>query len=271
MNQCQNQTHSSATKQATMSFPRVSAASPHLVPERLNDLGADLIEAGQYDEAIEALLEGLQVIRQRRQLPQNTTIYQCSFAECMKFSQESTSKTLECCEDDDDVDDDDDDVGNIFCQPIRIPVVHDIQTHDRSIADFTLLSLVFAFNLALAHQLSATEGQHRQVCPRRRLGQAMQLYQLAFKWHLEEQRNKRIDDSLHFAMVIVNNLGEIHRVLKNKSKYVRCLEHVLSGVMHLVDYRGTRTNQKDSYSIHLGGFLKNTAKIILQRNCANAA
>jgi tetratricopeptide (TPR) repeat protein len=244
-----------------MSLTRVSAsASPNLVPERLNDLGADLIEAGQYDEAIKTLVEGLKLIRQRRQMPQNTTYYnaeQCSLAECMKFSQ-AASKTSECCEDDDD-----NDGGDIFRQPIRIPV-HDMQEH-RPIADFTLLSLVFAFNLALAHQISATEGQ-LQMC-RRGLEQAMQLYQLAYKWHLEEQGNKRID-SLHFVMVLVQNLGEIHRVLKNNSKYVRCLEHLLSALMRLVE-RETR-NQMD-YSIDLDGFLKNIAKLVLRKNCANAA
>jgi hypothetical protein len=217
------------------------------------------------------LVKGLKLIRQQRQLklPEKNSFYyngnadQCSLAECMKFTQGASSKTSEWCEDDDS---EDDDGGFIFCQPIRIPV-HSIDKmqEDRSIADFTLLSLVFAFNLALAHQISGgatpDEGERRH-----RLEQAMQLYQLAFKWHLEEQRNKRID-SLHFVMVIVNNLAEIHRILDNKSKHVRCLEHVLSAVMHLVD-RETR-NQKDS--INLGGFLKNTAKIILRRNCANAA
>lgn len=76
--------------------------------------------------------------------------FQCSLAECMKFSQGASSKTSEWCEDDDD----------------------------------------FALDLVLAHQQSGgatpDEGQHR--------------------------------------------------VLNSMSKYVRCLQHVFSAVMHLVDH-----------------------------------
>jgi hypothetical protein len=84
----------------------------------------------------------------------------------------------------------DGDGGIIFHQPIQIPVhaINKMQEH-RSIADFTLLSLVFTFNLTLAHQISGgatpNKGQHHH-----RLEQAMQLYQLAYSWHLEEQGNQ---------------------------------------------------------------------------------
>mmetsp|Transcript_28031 Transcript_28031/g.65859 ORF Transcript_28031/g.65859 Transcript_28031/m.65859 type:complete len:418 (+) Transcript_28031:290-1543(+) len=47
--------------------------------------------------------------------------------------------------------------------------------------------------------------------------------------------------SLRFDMIICNNLSEIHRMLQNDSKQEKCLEHLLSLLMVVVDWQRDRT------------------------------
>ncbi|KAG7344638.1 hypothetical protein IV203_019030 [Nitzschia inconspicua] len=93
------------------------------------------------------------------------------------------------------------------------------------------------------------------------LKKALQLYELAYQLHVDEQQmaattncathhqqredreeaqeqegfeSKRMG-MLRFTMIVSNNLGEIHRVAKNTTKHVMCLQHLLSTIMYMVD------------------------------------
>jgi hypothetical protein len=38
-------------------------------------------------------------------------------------------------------------------------------------------------------------------------------------------------------MIIANNVGEIHRAVDNQSKHAMCLQHLLSTMMYMIDYK----------------------------------
>jgi hypothetical protein len=124
------------------------------------------------------------------------------------------------------------------------------------------LPLIIIFNTALAHHLSAMEEEQLN---RKKLSKVLQLYELAFRWQMEEEDDEQVD-CICFTMIISNNLGEIHRAVNDRSKHVRCLQHLLSTVMFIVDCQ-----QNDDYSLELDGFLRNTSQLFLQGECAAVA
>jgi hypothetical protein len=177
------------------------------------------------------------------------------------------------------------------------------------------LSLIITFNLALAHHLSAlstfTGSQKSKKC-KETFQKILHLYELAYRWQieLEEDRLKkqRIQDqqqlqdsyqllppslqleaspvsSLRFNMIISNNLGQIHQLVKNEAKHRRCLEHLLATIMFVIVHEGTASGTVASSRqqqhhrcfngqwqyMDLEGFLLNTSPLILKGKCAGAA
>ena len=136
------------------------------------------------------------------------------------------------------------------------------------------LPLIVTFNLALAHHLQA---QSEGSFTRKTLQVVLKLYEISYSFHKEHQEQDLFDTqgSMRFNMILANNLGEIHRLAGNDSKYHMCLQLLLSATMYLVDCGGAgATNSEedaDSSSIELEGFFKNTSHLILQQQCAGAA
>jgi len=197
--------------------------------------------------------------------------------------------------------------GYIYRRPIRVSC----EGH----AMGTTLYLIVTFNLALAHHLKTvscyvdnTEGRAKDV------NRTLVLYELTYKWQLKllctgdknndpnKPTSTRKDGplvllpsssspfstsppsctavtSIRFNMMIRNNLSQIHRLVGNHSKHKRCLEHLLSTVMVVTEYKSRTTmnrvvsnHTKDPRHMELDGFLQNTTALILrQGHCANAA
>ena len=122
------------------------------------------------------------------------------------------------------------------------------------------LPLIITVNLALAHHLDALE---QKEMDRKKLKRVLQLYELAYRWQMEEDDEQL--DCIALSIIISNNLGEINRAVNNKSKHIKCLQHLLSTLMFVVDCQ-----QMDD-KLDLDGFLRNTSQLVLQDQCAAAA
>ena len=268
---------------------------PHLLAQKLNNRAANCIENGKYDEAVGSLVKALRMTEDPRldfseyqtssstSEPQNLTCQcrYCSLDYCMTHSQPTTStshyqQSYPCSSsqsydyyNDYDMDYSNSggasasssaDGGYVYRQPIRVSP----QTMEEGHCMGVVLPLILTFNLALAHHLDAIESSVNEEVDRSKLQRVLRLYELAYRWQVEEQDIQ--SDSLRFTMVIANNLGEIHRIVANHEKHQKCLEHLLSTLMFLVDCRDVDGNFMD-----MDGFLRNTAELILHDRCAGAA
>lgn len=180
--------------------------------------------------------------------------------------------------------------GYIYRRPIRI------RCEGHAIG--STLNLIITFNLALAHHLQtvryyADESTHMQSSERNKfVNRTLTIYELTYKWHLKLLSNSSSTartstspsvytsvTSIRFNMIIRNNLSQIHRLVGNHAKHKRCLEHLLSTVMVVTEYKSRSAmnrilsnNTKDPRVMELDGFLQNTTSLVLQTgHCANAA
>jgi hypothetical protein len=158
-----------------------------------------------------------------------------------------------------------------------------------------VLTLIVIFNLALAHHLkaisfstsnknSASNSDMKSV-----LDQALQLYGFAYqlqddiKYDNDNNQNNETNTScddivshLRFAMIVSNNIGEIHRIAGDTKKHQMCLQHLLSAIMYMVD-SNLITSNSSSYTptlteMMMDGFYYNVSPIILKDiDCAQAA
>jgi hypothetical protein len=184
---------------------------------------------------------------------------------------------------------------------------HAIQVHSFSMEHAhnmgVTLSLIIIFNLALSHHMIGVKYHETRY-----LKKAMQLYELAYQLHVDEQQAQillensghktneqdpaiKMDPTaermgiLRFTMIVSNNLGEIHRVVHNHVKHTMCLQHLLSTIMYVVDGHlreigsavsssassgGSRQNSSLTTE-EMDGFLRNTAAIMFHDVCASAA
>ena len=180
--------------------------------------------------------------------------------------------------------------GYIYRRPIRIRR----QGH----AMGSTLYLIVTFNLALAHHLQLASSYANKTSGKtsKEVNRTLVLYELSYKWQLKllnnisRKRSARRTvpfspppstavTSIRFNMMIRNNLSEIHRLVGNHAKHKRCLEHLLSTVMVVTEYKSRSTmnrvmsnSTKDPRQMELDGFLRNTTELVLrQGHCANAA
>jgi hypothetical protein len=94
------------------------------------------------------------------------------------------------------------------------------------------LYLILSMNLALVHHLRALDidNSKAQMAQFRR---AFGFYQTAMG---EITKTPQDPGYLQVVMGIANNLGEIHRVTGNESKWTMCMEHLLSTIMLYMYY-----------------------------------
>lgn len=283
---------------------------PHLIAQRLNNSAALCIETGHYDRAVASLVEALKLSdHSTASAACDCTVIicqcrSCSLDECIVFSETTPLLPQQGhiqggteCVDDGDNDDD----GYTHRRPIRVTPRSLQEGHDMGVT----LSLIITFNIALAHHLSAVS---EATISRDKMRKILQLYELAYKWQIEldqsssssiaalsrqqhddEDRNTYLRivnqhthhhhivessmvTSLRFNMIICNNLSQIHRLVNNTTKSNRCLQHLLSAVMFVVDT--TATNGVDAgqqRTMELDGYLLNATPLILQGQSAGAA
>ena len=95
-----------------------------------------------------------------------------------------------------------------------------------------------------------------------RLKRALRLYEFAYHVQTKEQ----ISLNNMQTMALVNNIGHIHRVLKNEEEASQCFQHLLSVIMYVVGDCGERESND-----HLDGFLANVMPLILQQSPSASA
>jgi tetratricopeptide (TPR) repeat protein len=237
----------------TMTSVLVERIPIQVIGMRLNNRGAQFINAGKYESAISTLVKALK-LSERVAVSEACSCQHCNLDYCMTLGTSQPAPRLLSQE--------------TFChnacqqqQPENVyiyerPILVSKQSMEGEHCPGVILSLIIIFNLALAHHLSAMQNN----TDRKLLQKALHLYELAYQLQREEDHN----GSLRFTMIVANNLGQIHRAVKNESKHQQCLEHLLSTMMYLVDSRVRLCMEFD-------GFLRNASKLILQDKCAGAA
>lgn len=225
--------------------------SLYLMAQKLNNRGAELIDAGEFDVAIEDLAHAMRL--SQAEMGPHCGCPSCTLEGCMTFSKHESQR-----QDRMDVDRDllgvNHQHGFIFRQPIRVSSV--CMTHSMGL----VLPLMITYNLALAHQLSAMNEKFTSLDRRRKLQRSLKLYELAYRWQMEEEMQ-----SLGFNMILANNLGEIHRAADNKVKFKKCMEHLLSTMMYVL------VVDDEDKIVEMDGFFQNTSPFIFNGGCAGAA
>jgi hypothetical protein len=238
------------------------AYPPLLLAKKLNNRAAFCIETGRYDRAVSNLVKALKLTEQIDKSA-TCTCKHCGLQACVTFSQSFDSTIVDSVASkyptrrQSLISDESSEEGYIYRQPIRVTPQAMQEGHPMGLT----LPLIITFNLALAHHLSAME---ENQLDRKKLSKVLQLYEFAYRWQMEEDDEEV--DCIRFTMIISNNLGEIHRAVDNRSKYVMCLQHLLSTMMFMV-----YCQQNNDSSLDLDGFVRNTSQLILQGRCAAAA
>mmetsp|Transcript_26891 Transcript_26891/g.44305 ORF Transcript_26891/g.44305 Transcript_26891/m.44305 type:complete len:222 (-) Transcript_26891:316-981(-) len=131
-------------------------------------------------------------------------------------------------------------------------------------AEFEELSYISLFNLALAYHLKfVEEGSKEHETDRDLLNKAACIYEYA---HSVLMNQKFHAPAIHL-MAITCNLAHIHCILGNGEKEEACLQHLLSGLMFVVE--SGRGEQELGNS--LDDFLKIVSPIISKTPTAPAA
>jgi hypothetical protein len=236
---------------------------------RLNNIASMSISDGDYEEAIALLTKGLKqslsfdcckcyslqscfLIREERE-------------EEEELEEQEQDYSMDCYSS---IDKNDDDCyGFVYRKALRVNMSSSIEQQMHYYTGSTL-RVIIVFNLALAYHLKAiattiitatavtptsTSSTSSTTTTTKLLQQSLHLYMLAYRLHTEyeeQQQQEQEQESssttstslfnsdnlgnLRFVMIISNNIGEIHRISNDTTKHVRCLEHVLSCIMHTV-------------------------------------
>jgi tetratricopeptide (TPR) repeat protein len=132
----------------------------------------------------------------------------------------------------------------LYQRAIRIPEAQ----CGHSYRETVMASCIIVFNLALAHHLSSS------------LIEAVQLYELSFNIQLQEQ----LENNVLYTLAVVNNLGLVHRLLRDEEASGKCFQHVLATLMLLTDCGQASMGQ-------LEGFFCNVTCLISETTVASAA
>jgi tetratricopeptide (TPR) repeat protein len=210
-----------------------------------NNVAVSLIEEGNYNDAIITLSEAFKIFKEfmhfmetsKQQIPANESSMDqfMSAGNCSRDPEENEDNQY------------------IYRRAIRIPS-HINADYRTSI----MVSSMIIFNLALAHQLSVTGVETKR--DNSKLRKAAKLYELGFAL----QQNEQWGFNLLYTLATVNNLGLVYRQLHNKDFAGKCLEHLLSALMVVVDCGKGNIHE-------LEGFFRNTSSLISKHVAAAAA
>ena len=216
-----------------------SSSSPVIVAAELNNRACVLIQNADYDEAITILKEGLQIAKQSTkeaqqqaqnccsslsaEEPQETSPQGCSndYSAIASFQmppKEAASAIRR------------QDPSNAFVCDDPLPITGFSSTMD---SDDTVayLSFILLFNLALSYHLRAMQDDipSKEVSTRL-LETAQRLYEYTFQ--LQSQLN---DMSVLTTVALLNNLAQVHKILKNDYEAHQCDKLLLSALLLIVD------------------------------------
>jgi tetratricopeptide (TPR) repeat protein len=139
----------------------------------------------------------------------------------------------------------------IFLNPIKIPGPLPTTKLRKT------LSLISMFNLAICNHQCAILRNLDKV----QLRKALHLYELAYAIQMQEG----IDMTLTPTMIIMSNVGHIHKILGNEDNAMQCFQHLLSTLMFLVE-----AGERD-HIFEFDGFFENILKTIYANSPAAAA
>jgi hypothetical protein len=242
--------------------------------QELNNRAAQYMETGKYNLAMEVLVVAIKLNEPSNSVnpTQNATCpcQYCSLDYCMRYSQETIRYDRPSADQDHHAEASG---GYLYRLPIRISPQSLSSGHCMGM----VLSLILTFNLALAHHLSLVNGgcanEEKSTLSRSRLQHVLKLYELAHRLQLVEANPQF--HSAQFTMVLLNNLGEIHRLVSNRDKHQKCIEHLLGTLMVLVDCHHQSSHVHSSFGAYqdmiLDGFFRNICELILRDKCARAA
>jgi hypothetical protein len=139
----------------------------------------------------------------------------------------------------------------IFLNPIKVPATLPATKLRKT------LSLITMFNLAICNHRNAIINNMDRIALRK----ALQLYELAYAIQMQEE----IDMTLTPTMIIMSNVGHIHKILGNADNAMQCFQHLLSTLMFLVE-----AGERDLVW-EFDGFFQNIMKTIYADSPAAAA
>ena len=230
-----------------------STSSSSIMAQKLNNRAASYIESGSPDRAILVLVKALKFTEKYES--EEFRINHCTLDDCMRYTQKASLKRRRpSCENDESSH-----CGFVYRNPIRVSP----QAIEEEQYMGPALPLIITFNLALAHHTRLI--QDKKTNDRDAMNKVLRLYECAYRFQVQEA-NEMVA-SIPFTMIIANNLSQIHRAANNHSKHMKCLQHLLSTVMFLVDGQQTQ----DRTDLDMDGFLQNASSLILQGQCASAA
>eukprot|EP00980_Cylindrotheca_fusiformis_P013179 scaffold3348_cov74-Cylindrotheca_fusiformis.AAC.5 len=135
-----------------------------------------------------------------------------------------------------------------------------VQRRDRN----NIISSVLLFNLALAHQLDASESEDSSPeMYTLRLYKAMHLFKLGYRI---QERKGYLNGNMLFALATLNNLGVVHNYLNLPVVADLCFNKLLSILMLLTESKCFDTNQ-----LELNGFFQNASTAIATYKSTAAA
>eukprot|EP00934_Nitzschia_sp_Nitz4_P007574 Nitzschia sp. Nitz4//scaffold337_size18511//1533//2330//NITZ4_008778-RA/size18511-processed-gene-0.10-mRNA-1//1//CDS//3329548304//7564//frame0 len=130
------------------------------------------------------------------------------------------------------------------------------------------ISVAVLFNLALCHQLRAfAPEQHAEdESVESILCRSIALYELAYGIQVQEES----EHCLQNTMAIVNNLGQLHRLLGCEEKATKCFAHLLATLLF---QQSTSYSSADraTFSRSNEGFIQSVSHLILKDQVASAA
>lgn len=215
--------------------------SPELLATKSINLGVDLFELGLLDEAVLAFADAMALTKHAIHWDDESEHddfydldgpFQPQFGRNELMAQHNNGLF-------------------IFLNPIKIPCLLP-RTKLRK-----TLSLISIFNLAICnHQCAILRNLDRD-----QLRKALHLYELAYAIQMQEG----IDMTLTPTMIIMSNVGHIHKLLGNEDNAMQCFQHLLSTLMFLVE-----AGERD-HIFEFDGFFENVLTTIYAHSPAAAA
>jgi tetratricopeptide (TPR) repeat protein len=205
----------------------------------LNNQGASLIDAGRPLGAISILVSALKFFKEQLlSEPQDTSVVlrHCYSLDDSMMSRNITYITNGSCTNSD------------FVHRRSIHVQQDTLCNVHSV----VIAVAILFNLALAHHLTGVEKSRNPVL----LKKAVKLYEHA----LTLARTQGVGEyAVLFHLAVMNNLGQLHKELKQDVLAEKCFHQLLSMLMYLLD---CSKEEEDALSSSYEEFLSSVYHLI---------
>jgi tetratricopeptide (TPR) repeat protein len=218
--------------------------SPEILTAQYVNLGVEYYENGRVQDAMVAFAEALLMSKRivefdgDMHMTANVSLYDPSGPFRPQFGRSEKLMPSAC------------DIF-IFLNPIKVPGTLPATKLRKT------LSLITMFNLAICNHRNAIINNMDRMALRK----ALQLYELAYAIQMQEE----IDMTLTPTMIIMSNVGHIHKILGNADNAMQCFQHLLSTLMFLVE-----AGERDLVW-EFDGFFQNIMKTIYAHSPAAAA